>query len=506
MGRRGALETVHQNIKVEEGTRMITLLRGGWLAAWDGTQHRIFERGEVAIQGSEILYAGPKFEGQADEVVARPEWFICPGFINLHGHVGVDPMAAFVDVPRGGQFAPGPEFVENAPLLMWPTLTPEEQQLSGEFCLVQMLRTGTTTVVDAHGYGAVWWLGNPPTDEAALAETVGRIGCRAYLGLGFRSARSYKDQTGRSLQYWDEEMGLAGLREGLRFALEYRGRYDGRIQTLLTPHAVEKFTPELLKTTLAEARAAELPIEIHVSQSLYEVEAVRQRHGDTPVGFLHSLGFLGPDIVLGHCVFVDDHPSVGGDSDHDLKLIADSGSSVAHAPLAFARRDAEALHTLPRYLDYGINVGIGCDIWPGDIIDEMRLAWLMGKHANRTVDRPTCMEVFTAATVGSADALQRSDLGRLAAGAKADIVCADLAGYHFGPVLDPVRALVSFGSGRDVDTVYVDGRKIVEGGNVLNADEEKLRSAAPGIMHKLHQAASERDPLGRTAESILSLR
>jgi cytosine/adenosine deaminase-related metal-dependent hydrolase len=481
----------------------ITLLKGGWLAAWEGSRHQIIERGEIAFQGNEITYAGPQFVGQADEVVDEPEWFICPGFINLHGHVGVDPMAPFVDVPRGGQFAPGPDFVENAPLSMWPTLTPEEQQLSGEFCLVQMLRTGTTTVVDAHGYGAVWWLGNPPTDEAALAETVGRIGSRAYLALGFRSARSYKDKQGRPRQHWDEEMGKAGLREGLRFALEHRGRFDGRVQTLLTPHAVEKFTPELLAMTLREARGAGLPIEIHVSQSLFEVQAVRERHGDTPVGFLDSLGFLGPDIILGHCVFVDDHPAVGGDSDRDLKLIAGAGSSVAHAPLAFARRDAEALHSLPRYLDYGINVGIGCDIWPGDIISEMRLAWLMGKHANQTVDRPTCREVFHAATVGSADALQRGDLGRLAPGAKADIVCVDLSGYHFGPVLDPVRALVSFGTGQDVDTIYVDGRLIVSGGKVLNADEEKLRAAAPGIMRKLHQAAAERDPVGRTAESIL---
>jgi len=490
----------------------ITLIRGGWVAAWDGSQHQVLERGEVAFQGDEIIYVGPQFDGQADEVIDEPEWFICPGFINLHGHVGVDPMAPFVDVPRGGQFSPGPDFVEHAPLSMWPTLTPEEQQLNGEFCLVQMLRTGTTTVVDAHGYGAVWWLGNPPTDEAALAESVGRIGSRAFLGLGFRSARSFKDAQGRSHQYWDEDMGKAGLREGLRFALEQRGRFDGRVQTLLTPHAVEKFTPELLTLTLHEARAADLPIEIHVCQSLFEVKAVRERHGDTPVGLLHSLGFLGPDIILGHCVFVDDHPAVagepggdsGGGTGRDLKLIADAGSSVAHAPLAFARRDAEALHSLPRYLDCGINVGIGCDIWPGDIISEMRLAWLMGKHANQTVDRPTCREVFHAATVGSADALQRGDLGRLAPGAKADIVCADLSGYHFGPVLDPVRALVSFGTGQDVDTIYVDGNLIVSGGNVLNADEEKLRAAAPGILRKLHAAASERDPLGKTPEGILA--
>ena len=215
------------------------------------------------------------------------------------------------------------------------------------------------------------------------------------------------------------------------------------------------------------------------------------------------MGFLGPDIILGHCVFVDDHPAVGGTSDRDLRLISAAVSSVAHAPLAFARRDAEALHTLPRYLDYGINVGLGCDIWPADIISEMRLAWLMGKHANGTVDRPTCLEVFTAATSGSADALRRDDLGRLAPGARADVVCVDLSRYHFGPVLAPVRALVSFGTGQDVDRIYVDGQMIVDGGNVLNADEEELRIAAPQIMSKLHAAATERDPAGRTPSSIL---
>ena len=482
---------------------MITLLRGGWAAVWDGSQHCIVERGEVAFEENKILYAGPKFDGQADVVIDKPDWFLCPGFINLHGHVGVDPVAPLVDGGPSNHFAPSEAFVQNAPLNMWPTLTPEEQQLSGEICLVQMVRTGTTTVVDAHGYGAVWWQGNPPTDEALLAETIGRVGCRGYLGLGFRSARSYQDKAGNPRQHWDEEMGYRGLEQGVRFAFEHRGRFDGRVQTLLTPHAVEKFTPDLLKATLTEARAAELPIEIHVAQSLHEVEVVHERYGDSPIGFLNSLGFLGPDIILGHCIYITDHPVVGGDSDRDLKLIADAGSSVAHAPLVFARQHGTALHTLPRYLDYGINVGIGCDTWPGDIIGEMHLAWLMGKHANQTADRPTCMEVFTAATVGSANALRRSDLGRLAAGAKADIVCVDLAGYHFGPVLDPVRALVSFGTGQDVDTVYVDGAVIVEDGNVLNADERTLRSAAGTILDKLHAVAAERDAVGRTRESIL---
>jgi cytosine/adenosine deaminase-related metal-dependent hydrolase len=71
--------------------------------------------------------------------------------------------------------------------------------------------------------------------------------------------------------------------------------------------------------------------------------------------------------------------------------------------------------------------------------------------------------------------------------------------------LDPVRSLVAFGKGQDVDTVYVDGRAVVEGGSVLNVDEEELQAAAPGILRDLAQAASARDPQGRTLESILGL-
>jgi cytosine/adenosine deaminase-related metal-dependent hydrolase len=488
---------------------MVTLLRGGWVAVWDDEgglppRHRVVEKGEVAFEGNRILYAGPSFDDQADQVIDKPEWFICPGFINLHGHVGVEMMASLVDVSKVGRFAPSPEFVENAPTFMWPTLSPEEQRLSGEISLVQMLRTGTTTVVDAHGYGPYWWLGNPPTDEAFLAETVGRIGNRAYLALGFRSARSYQKPDGTRDWHWDEEMGVELLQAGLRFADEHHMTHDGRVQVILCPHAVDNNSPALLKMALKEARSRDLRIEIHVSQSLNEVDLVQRLYGDTPVGHLNSLGFLGPDITLGHCIYISGHPAVGGDPLRDLKIIADAGSSVAHSPLPFARR-GEALHTLPRYLDQGINVGIGCDIWPVDIIEEMRLAWFLGKHTNKTAERPSCMEVFTAATVGSANAMGRDDLGRLAPGACADIVCVDMSRYHFGPVLDPVRSLVAFGKGQDVDTIFVDGQLIVEGGNVLNADEEALRAAAPGILRKLAQAASERDPMQRTIESILGL-
>jgi cytosine/adenosine deaminase-related metal-dependent hydrolase len=481
----------------------VTLIKAGWIAAWDGSRHQIIENGEVAFEGDRIRYVGKRFDGRADITLEHPHWFLCPGFINLHGHVGLELNAGLVDTSNDERFAPSREYCERAPLNQEPSLTPEEQQLSGELSLVQMLRTGTTTVVDAAGSGPIWWLGNPPDDEEHLIDTVGRLGCRAYLSLSYRSARAYQKPDGTRGWHWDEGMGMEGLHQAVDFATKHRGKFAGRVDVMLTPHAVDNCSPELLQSTLEMARADDLLIQIHTAQYPYEVKLVQERYGTTSVGHLHDIGFLGPDIILGHCIYVTGHPAMDDQTDRDLHVIAASGSSVAHSPLPFARR-GEALHSLPRYLDAGINVGIGCDIWPADIIAEMRLAWFMGKQSSQSEGQPTCLDVFHAATVGSADALHRDELGRLSAGAKADIVCIDLSGYHFGPVLDPIRALITCGTGQDVDSVFIDGELVVASGTVVNARQHQLRDAAPAILQSMLAAATERDPFGRTATSLLS--
>jgi len=298
-------------------------------------------------------------------------------------------------------------------------------------------------------------------------------------------------------------MSIEGLREAVRFWRTYGGAYDGLIQGILCPANAATCSPELLRATKAAAAEHGLPIQIHVATFLYNVNAVRERYGCSTVEHLHRIGFLGPEVILGHAVHISGHPDVGGGPDRDLRLIADSGASVAHSPLFFARL-GQALHSLPRYLQAGINVGIGCDHWPADIVAEMRLAWLVGKIINKDAVYPTARQVFDCATLGSAHALQRDDLGRLASGAKADIVCVDLGRYHIGPVLDPIRALLTCATGQDVETVFINGREVIAGGRVLCANEGRLKDAAPGILEKLHAAAAARDPEGRSARELLT--
>src|SRR5262249_46038516 len=157
--------------------------------------------------------------------------------------------------------------------------------------------------------------------------------------------------------------------------------------------------------------------------------------------FLHSIGFLKEDVLLGHCVFHAHHSWTHYPYLDDLKLLADSGASVAHAPSKYAKMGI-MLESLARYRELGINVALGTDPFPQDLISEMRLAGLMCRFADGSFRVGEAHDVFDAATLGGAQALGRDDLGRLAPGCCADIVIVDLSKVHFGAVRDPIKSLV----------------------------------------------------------------
>jgi len=104
----------------------------------------------------------------------------------------------------------------------------------------------------------------------------------------------------------------------------------------------------------------------------------------------------------------------------------------------------------------------------------MRWASIISKIMEGDRASATSLEVFNAATQGGAKALRRNDIGRLAKGAKADIVIIDVKNFRYAPVGDPVKSLVNAGTCDDVDTVIVNGEKLVEGGKIIGVDEEAI--------------------------------
>ena len=176
-------------------------------------------------------------------------------------------------------------------------------------------------------------------------------------------------------------------------------------------------------------------------------------------------------------MFTTAHPWPRYPFGDDLRVLAETGATVGHCPYKYAKM-AMTLHSFQRYLDAGVTVALGTDTYPMDMVAELRWTSVLAKvtDANYQVGLPR--DVFNAATLGACRFLQRGDLGRLAPGAKADILLIDLD--HLGaPVYaDPIKALVDGGCGRDVDTVIVDGKVLVQGGRATRVDEDEVYAKA----------------------------
>ena len=161
-------------------------------------------------------------------------------------------------------------------------------------------------------------------------------------------------------------------------------------------------------------------------------------------------------------------------------MLAEKGATLGHTPLVWARIGI-GLHSYANFKAAGVNIGIGTDAWPMDMIMEMRSAVTTGKLMEGSRTAVTAADVFNASTLGGAKALGRDDLGRLAPGTKADIILVNLRGFHTALVDDPIKSIVYFGNQNDVDTVIVDGKTVVEDGKVPGVNLDKLAEEANAV-------------------------
>jgi cytosine/adenosine deaminase-related metal-dependent hydrolase len=161
------------------------------------------------------------------------------------------------------------------------------------------------------------------------------------------------------------------------------------------------------------------------------------------------------------------------------------------------------LDTWKSYSALGINIALGSDTYPRDMLQIMRTASYHGKTMSHDYKAATAAEVFAAATLNGARSLGRDDLGRLAPGARADIVLVDLTGrgtLRMGPVRDPVKTVVECGVGDDVDTVIVAGEIRMQGGRIPGVDLDAVRARAQAAGERVWANWHKSDPLGRTHE------
>lgn len=470
---------------------MRTKLQGGTVVGFDGQSHVLIRDGVVVWEDDRVVFVGRDDGQPVDRTIHAPGRLVMPGLIDLHWHSGVRANWRLTSDHGDLQFfgAGFPNTDAGRRGASYP-MSEEEAEAGATLNVLELLSGGCTTLVE---------VGGPSVLVNQLVRQVDRFGVRAYLGPGYRSASYYRDDLGMVQYDWDEAAGHTGLETACRFIQDHNGAADGRIRGMLVPLQADTCTPELLQATAKAANELGVPVQIHTGQNLMEFHQTLRQYGCTPVELLADVGLLGPSTTLSHCIMVSGHPQAHYPDGNDLDLIGMAQANVAHCPVSLARRGMH-LHHLSGYVARGINVGLGTDIHPFDLIREMRDAGLLCKAAAESPNAGTAREVFNAATLGGAKALGRDDLGRLCAGSKADVVVVNQQALHYGVICGPIRSLVDCGVASDVETVVVDGKVVMDNRHIPNAPPlDALLGQAQRLAQQYWDAYPELDWQRRSA-------
>ena len=440
---------------------MRTLIEGSYVVAFDGIDHRIIKNGIVVYEEDEITYVGKHYKGKIDKKIDAEGKLIIPGLISMHTHATIPTCERLLpDVGRRDFFGSG--VFNCVPVSGMQGGIEEESTVGVEYTFAEALRHGCTTIVEVGRIGS---------DD--LLEAVNESGARAYVGPGFRSARWSVTRDGGFEYIWDEEKGFKDLKNAVRFIEKLQHDNKDKVSGMLYPLQADTCTSELLKETNEEAKKLDIRVQIHAAQNLLDFHETLRRYKQTPLNFLAESGILNENLIIAHCIFISGHSWTSYPESSDLRLLSRSGATVAHCPLVYARRGIR-LESYQKYLDAGVNVAIGMDTYPRDIISEMKLASYISKVVDRDYASASAAEVFRSATLRAAKALGRKDIGRICKGAKADIVILDLKKLHIGPIFDPIKTLINCANGSDVETVIVDGETLIAKGRHVKINENEL--------------------------------
>ena len=443
-----------------------TALRARWIVAHSDGGHRLLENGEVVLGGDRVLYVGPGFDGEVARRIDLGESLVSPGFIDLDALSDLDTTLLGVDnQPAWAKGRVWPQsYVARGPYEMY---TLKELAFQKRYAFAQLLMNGITTALPIASLFYREW-GETAAEFDAAAEAAIELGLRVYLGPGYRSGGMVCTAPGVLEPRFDEMRGLSGLACAEDYIRRWAGAGEGLVQGLLAPDRVETCTETLLTRTMAAAEVLAVPVRLHMAQGQMERETVQRLHGTTAPQWLARIGALSNRLIAPHATWA---------TDEDLALYRDHGVTIAHCPLVFARSGA-ALHSFGRCRAMGIRIGMGTDTAPPDMVLNMAVGVMAARMAGDDPATVGAAQMYDAATLGGAEALGRSDLGRLAPGAKADIAVFDLADPMIAPTIDPIQSLVLGATGRITRAVFVDGRLSMRDGQVARIDMVEARDQA----------------------------
>lgn len=476
------------------------LITARWVVGHQDGRHRLLRDGEVVFDGNRITHVGFGYRGPVARRLDYGNALIGPGFIDLDALADLDTtILGFDNQPAWKKGRVWPEdYLRAGPYEMY---TPDELAWQKRYAFTWLIRNGITTALPIASLFYREW-GETWDEFAAAADAAAELGLRVYLGPAYRSGNQFVRDDGTIDAFFDEERGLKGLDEAIRFCRTFEGRAGGLVRTMLAPDRIETCTPALLRRTAAAGRELDVPVRQHSCQSKIEYDMVLRLRGMSPPEWMASLGYLNERTLLPHGTFVSGSSRIGRPG-NDLEIIRDSGASIVHCPLVSSRH-GNVIESFGRYRRMGLKLGLGTDTAPPDMVLNMQVGIILARVVDAGADAVRSEDYYDAATLGGANALLRDDLGRLQPGAKADITVFDLSAPDLGQVIDPIQTMMLTGGGRHFTTVIVDGRFVMENGVIPGVDPIADTARAQAQFDKLISLYPQRTHGHPPVEAIFS--
>jgi cytosine/adenosine deaminase-related metal-dependent hydrolase len=426
---------------------------------------RLIENGEVVIDNDRVLWVGHRFEGEVSARYDMGEALIGPGFVDLDALSDLDTTVLAMDNQPG--WKKGRVWAADYAPRAQEMYSQDELAFQKRYAFAQLLLNGITSALPIASLFYRAW-GETVAEFEAAAVAAEELGLRVWLGPAYRSGGVILDEAGAMLPVFDEERGLAELAAAAAFAKNIHGTAGGLISGMFAPDRVETCTETLLRQTFAHAGDMDMPVRLHMAQGEMELQTVRRLHGVTAPKWLDGLGLLSSRLIAPHATVA---------TDEDLARYAANDVSIVHCPLVSARHGS-ALKSFSRAKAMGVNIGMGTDTAPPDMVLNMAVGLMVNRIAGGKGDAASAAEFYDAATLAGANALKRSDIGRLSPGSKADIAVFDMADRMIAPRIDPVQTLVYGATGRVTRATIVDGRISMRDGEVAGIDLVAARAQA----------------------------
>ena len=433
----------------------------------------------LAVEGGKIVAIGPtdpilRTYTNADVYDGRGRALL-PGLINCHAHLAATLARGFNEdfgFPNSARLA-----IQPASLLQG-----EEATLMVTIGALEAIRTGTTTIVENSS--------GISRHAAALAQS----GLRCVFAESIRDSENVAGpMSPEGLARSEAPRFSPKLRdEGLQriddLLTTWHGAKQGRISVFPAAALAETSSPELLHAIRAFAEKYDLGYTIHLSQSLPEVDFMLRYHRVRPPAFLDKAGFLGPRLFAAHCRYVDDA---------DIALLGRSGTIVSHQAAMAANRGV--IPPIPALRAAGCPIANGTDNNTNDLFEVMRVALLTERIRRNDANpglRPQPEDMLEDATLAGARAVQqRTVLGSLEVGKKADLIVLDTQRAHLVPAGRIVSAWIHNGQPSDIESSMVDGQFIMRNRKVLTMDEDRIIAEADKVGRRIWTQVQAAGPI-----------